>query len=1184
MYEQLAPHEDFFVPAGADNGTAAGAYRGTLNPGLPQHYASQIGVPANWGGPEAAMQASWSAGAIVPGQPIRPGSPTSGSEEARSDSEDTIEQFVAMGYPMLPQPGAPHVAAPHFVQRLPAAVRMVSPEPLIAFPVPQAHVNPSGAALGHFTPATTPPTSARSTGSRSSINSAPVAAQPVQTKAPRAKRAKMSEVTSGTHVIASPQNSTTISFAAAAGYLDAVPAPIAADPECMIQDEPVAGSSTSPNAANAQAGRMRRSALLAAKAIKVEMMDSFEPSYDDDEDAAPGASGQNRKRKRGEQQKAKHNVAEKRRRVEMNDAMDRIKACLSQGDRVEDPKANPTKVSILLETADHMENLQLENDRLKQQCRVLSSRVQLLEQEVAHYRGESTDDTTSLVSSPGTERGSPRSRLAISMTSSMLLTILFCLAWSPAQNLIHNHLPDTVALSRTLMEKAEASSWEFIFRIIHLITENVLPTITFAVSLLITLYLYSVFMRPIIRDKDVIAAHIETVTAIHGARVLSGKAAWMKALKLSQALGIKPPSALMSVPHIIYELLRWVAVHLWFGVFAERAVYFVRGVTPEQLDRNAELEVSLIQCLVELCPDADWSIAAVMIKALNICAVSPNRRFVNGESVVPLYKVKLWAFGAQRLFTHFSWPYRGLAWYCTRRMKRFSSKTNLQPVFSPKDSKLVVDFASASARAKNRGNVQPDTPETILGANAMNSVPSSRSTPGTPRDPLEVFGTEKTDDLNTSKPTSAPEISLNESSGSVANNASAVSPNPTYIVSTQDDAALFNVMMPENEQNALESPKNAATNGRRSIETTYRSVCLVHEIAAHMLAGRMDTADGALVELIAIRSANLPTISRVSLDRLHSTHMLPFTRWGTLRTQLLRSLVSGIQGKYRDAVEIALFVQQEAEETGDIETRCAAVLHSTQFLLLAGHVEMAANQLSQLLLDPQTVSVLMSDAQHYSALRATWILLEESDTLRERVVDGVDFVVDERFIVELKHFVNGLELRRDHRFETLYYLLCVVEAALNAWQRLDAVLSRESIEARSSPFPNTTAPIIAAKRAMLLDQRASQFLNLKLLTRRALDLLGKASDTGAFFLPGYHFLHAKLILLSEPQSSSLKRVEKELSYALKSSWQLGRWDQESLEQSIQELHYDLIRPLIQVESEDNATSDLDEPPTARTCS
>lgn len=1192
LYDQMPATNDFYSANEVTSISAAPAYSSNPHPSQSVAYGSQNDLNTHWQGHTGVVHQSWQNNASVHSNASgHPGTPSSGSEEARSDSEDTIEHFANLGYSMMPTATPQRSLSANFA----SPVAHATPSPAHAGRNAAIHASPNASPhvphpSGFYSPPATTQFAASpvaASGRASPSNASPRTSgsgSGAQSK-PRAKRAKLDETqNSSPHLVSlpsapasAPVSSATMTFASASA-LGAQPKTGGANATSNTNNgtsSPPNGTSSSPAPSNT---RVRRSAMLAAKAIKVEMMDSFEPSMDDDDvEVAPGANGSHRKRKRGEQQKAKHNVAEKRRRVEMNDAMDRIKACLSQGDRVDDSRGNPTKVSILLETADHMETLQRENERLKQQCQALSSRVQLLETEVAHYRGESTDDTTSLVSSPGTERGSPRSRLAISVTSTMLLTILFCMAWSPAQNMIHNHIPDSVGLSRKLMEMAEASSWELFFRVIHLITENVLPTITFVMSLMFTLYLYSVFMRPVIRDKDIIAAHIETVTAIHGARVLSGKAAWVKALKLSQDLGIKPPSALMAIPHIFYELLRWVAVQLWLGVFAERAVYFLRGVTPEQLDKNAELEVSLIQCLVELCPDADWSIAAVMLKALNLSAVSPNRRFVNGESVVPLYKVKLWAFGAQRLLTHFYWPYRLLAWHCVRRMKRFSNKADLQPVVTAKDSKLVVDIGSSAVRAKNRGNAPHESPEAILGANLSNPANASQtprnknsSNAHTPRGPLDAFdevSSESSDDTTTT------------STDSVQSNL--ISTNPTYIVSTQDDAALFNVMMPDTEQKAAgdsTTSKDTIPDSRRSIETTYRSVCLVHEIAAHMLAGRMDTADVALTELIAIRSQNLPTISRVSLDRLHTTHMLPFTRWGTLRTQLLRSLVSGIQGKYRDAVEIALFVQREAESTGDIETRCAAVLHSTQFLLLAGHIEAAANQLSELLLDPQTGSVLMSDAQHYSALRATWILLEENDTSRDRVVDGVDFVFDDRFIVELKHFVNGLEMRRDHRFETLYYLLCVVEAALNAWQRMDAVI-------HESPSPLATdSPIIAAKRAMLLDQRASSFLNLKVLTRRALDLLGKASDTGAFFLPAYHFFTAKMMLLSQPQSSSIKRVERELAAAVKTAWQLGRWDHASLEQSIQELHYDLIRPLIQVENEDNATTDLDEPPTARTCS
>ena len=1140
-----------------------------------------------------------------------PVSPPSGSEETRSDSEDLLEHHPTAIFPS--PPALPHLQthpslAQHslhpqsrYQQHNPSSLPTLAdsaigstypPQPMRArSPVPlnsSTAASPSSS-IPHTAGRVSPPLpSPSSLVSSSSQVSSPDDSQISITKAPKAKRAKLEEV------------------------------PGSEDPTTV-------GSSATPS-------RVRRSAALAARAIKVEMMDSFEPAQDDDDgDALPG--GSNRKRKRGEQQKAKHNVAEKRRRVEMNDAMDRIKACLSQGQDESRVAGSATKVSVLLETADHLENLQSENDRLKQHIHSLSTRVQLLEQEVAHYRGESTDDNTSLVSSPGTDSRSPRSRLAVSLTSATLLTILFCIVWTPAQDLVSSHMPATFALSRAILERAEASSYEFIWRFIHLITANVLPTISFFISLLYTLYLYSALVRPIIRDKDLIAAHLETITAIHGARVHSGKTAWMKALKLSSELGIKPPSPLMSVPHIVYEILRWVAVNLWFGVFSERAIYFLRGVSPDELDKNSELEVSVIQCLVELCPDADWSIAAVMIRALNICAIAPNRRFVNGESVVPLYKVKLWAFGAQRLLTHFSWPYRLLAWYCARRMTKFRQRNeDKQHLLSQKEAQLqlqlqqqqqqaVVELPAAISRARNRTSSSPETPESILGKHESTTNDDGCTiggdTSGTNdfeadkgADKNNINGNSNSNSNHKSSSNKATTATDNEKDvrASLARSASspAISTTPTYVVSTQDDAALFNVMMPENGTGETSAPSNAngvstnatavlpVNNSSRRVESSYRSVCLVHEIAAHMLAGRMSTADSALAELIALRSQAIPNVSRVTTESLHATHIIPFTRWGTLRTQLLRALVQGIQGKYSEAVKIALFVQQEAEANGDVETRCASVLLSTHLLLLAGHTESAASQLSSLLMDGKAVSCLMSDNQQYSALRAMWILLEVRDSTRDRVVDGVDFVVDERFIVELRHFVNGLEMRRDHRFETLYYLLCVTEAALDAWQRMDEVISEygktslsSSAELLNPTLVNAQSPhvMLNSKRAMLLEQRSSCFLNLKLLTRRALDLLGHASGTGVFFSPGYHFLSAKLILLSSNQSASLPRVEKELSISLSSCWQLGRWSKDSLEQSIEDLHHELMRPLIQVEDETNTNdADLDEPPTARTCS
>ena len=1211
----------------------------------------------------------------------------SGSETGRSDdSEEGMDALNSLSYPMSLSgyPGQPmgqhgvdmhaHTQGHHMLHQAAPMPHTGSPATgVMYFPGGQpSNLRGSASAVpSAFATRSTPPTSASSATGGATLSSGTTGfANASNMKAPRAKRVKLEENASAaahtvspvavasSHAVSSPTGIPNNNNASYPSLTSSPSSSSAADDYQHHASPSPASASSTP--------RVRRSAALAAKAIKDEMMDSFDTNVDDDDaDVGPGA-GSNRKRKRGEQQKAKHNVAEKRRRIEMNDAMDRIKACLSQGDRADDPRPTATKVSILLETADHLEALQRENERLKQQIHALSSRMQVMQTEIAHYRGESTDDTTSLVSSPGNDsHRSPRSRLAISLTSATLLTILFCLAWTPAQNMFQAYLPDSVGhVSRSLMQHAEASSYEFVFRVLHLIAENVLPTITFAISLLFTLYAYSVFIRPIISDKDLIAAHLETVTAIHSARVHGGKTAWLKAIKLSQDLGMPSPSAWMAVPHIGYECLRWVAVHLWFGVFVERAIYFIRGVTPEELDKNCELEVSLAQCLVELCPDTDWGIAATMIRALNLCAVAPNRRFVNGERVIPLYKVNLWAFGAQRLLTHFSWSYRLLAWYCTRRMTKFSKNIDAkQALFSAKDAKTTADFPASTARSQRRA--PQESPETILGKTSNQKEASDSTSPSV--------------DNNTDGETPATTESENNTPRDVSDHS-----NPKYVVSTQDDAALFNVMMPapKDGSSAPSTPdvasttsnvtvsqkETAAAKARRSIETTYRSVCLVHEIAAHMLAGRMETADTALAELIAIRQSNLPLVSRVSMDRLHAAHVIPFTRWGALRTQLMRALVQGVQGKHKEAVNLSLIVQKEADITFDVETRCASVLLSTHFLLLAGHVEAAAQQLSQLLLDPSAVSCLMSDAQQYSALRATWILLEANDTSRDRVVAGVDFVVDERFIVELKHFVNGLEVRRDHRFETLYYLLCVTEAALDAWQRLDEATTLDAIPlddedspktARKAPsaaalenaartalvsstndvsavgsmnggngaatpgIPTTAAErrkwslldgvrgstnpnilrqhfgdalveeedekmrnegVSRAHRAMMVDQRASCFLNLKLLTRRALDLLGKAAGTGAFFLPGYHFLHAKLMILSGGQSTNVGRVEKELAASLSASWPSGRWSRSSLEESIEVLHHDLLRPLIQVDEEGNGLNDLDDEPTARTCS
>ena len=1204
-----------------------------------------------------------------------PHTPSSSDTGRSEDSEEGMDALNSLSYPgsisnypgqHLTQHGVdmhPHMLSHHMMhQPTPVALNAPPTTGVVFFPGSQP---PSHRASVHGSPsgyATRPaPPSNMSSAAMNAAHATGTAgfANATHMKAPRAKRVKLEEP--GTFAGEAPHASTNASAhhlspssSSSVGAASFAAMPSSSSPSSEHSSSPTSASSTP---------RVRRSAALAAKAIKDEMMDSFDSNVDDDDADVGHGPGSNRKRKRGEQQKAKHNVAEKRRRIEMNDAMDRIKACLSQGDRSEDPRPAITKVSILLETADHLEALQRENERLKHQLHSLSSRMQVLEKEVTHYRGESTDDTTSLVSSPGNDsHRSPRSRLAVSLTSATLLTILFSLAWTPAQNMFQAHLPDSVAhVSRSLMEHAEASSYEFVFRLLHLIAENVLPTITFVISLLFTLYAYSVFIRPLISDKDLIAAHLETVTAIHSARVHGGKTAWLKAVKLSQDLGMPAPSAWMAVPHIGYECLRWIAVHLWFGVFIERAVYFVRGVTPEELDKNCELEVSLAQCLVELCPDTDWGIAATMVRALNMCAVAPNRRFVNGERVIPLYKVKLWAFGAQRLLTHFSWPYRLLAWYCTRRMTKFSRNIEAkQALFSAKDAKVTVDFPAPNVNRSQRRAPQ-ESPEAILGKLSDENA-SEGADDVSNADSTTTASTDSTADAASSA--SVPEGSRPETPRDAS---AADHGNPKYVVSTQDDATLFNVMMPAankdgvaivagesvstTSNNIVLQKETAAAKARRSIETTYRSVCLVHEIAAHMLAGRMDVADLALAELIAIRQSNLPLVSRVSMDRLHTAHVVPFTRWGALRTQLMRALVQGVQGKHREAVSIAFMVQREAEATFDVETRCASVLLSTHFLLLAGHVETAAQQLSQLLLDTSAVSCLMSDAQQYSALRATWILLEANDTSRDRVIAGVDFVVDERFIIELKHFVNGLEARRDHRFETLYHLLCVTEAALTAWQRLDEATIRDATlpdedspkksrkapskadlenAARTAlissnnilgdlptdwesecqkwtPFGNsnkkktlgrrfgdalveeddedeTSEGISRAHRAMMVDQRASCFLNLKLLTRRAVDLLGKAAGTGAFFLPAHHFLHAKLMILSGGQSTNVSRVEKELALALSSCWPSGRWSRATLDESIEELHHDLLRPLIQVEEEGNGLNDLDDEPTARTCS
>lgn len=114
------------------------------------------------------------------------------------------------------------------------------------------------------------------------------------------------------------------------------------------------------------------------------------------EAARGGSAPRKHKRKRGEVQKAKHNVAEKRRRSEMNDAIDRIKVLLPTKEDEEiaagvgaAPTASaqkPTKVSVLMDAADYIESVQALCCQLAEENQALHEESHRMKSELAALR------------------------------------------------------------------------------------------------------------------------------------------------------------------------------------------------------------------------------------------------------------------------------------------------------------------------------------------------------------------------------------------------------------------------------------------------------------------------------------------------------------------------------------------------------------------------------------------------------------------------------------------------------------------------------------------------------------------------------------------------------------------------------------------------------------------------------
>jgi hypothetical protein len=455
------------------------------------------------------------------------------------------------------------------------------------------------------------------------------------------------------------------------------------------------------------------------------------------------------KRKRGELQKAKHNVAEKKRRSEMNDAIDRIKVLLPQR---EETGVKATKVSVLLETADYIEKVQELCCRLAEENQTLSDenahiKAQLSALRVADQWTEysTVDGAGTGVSSLLEHRQQQQQSSGLGIAATALLTVLFFTFWGSFLN-VFDVSDSEYGITRVLLSIPSQST--FITHAVHLITEGYrsLWNVICVFRFVFMLYLLSSWCIPVVQG-DALDRASEAIRQIQGLR-FTANGTTQRTIKLARRVAklilrpVPKPSVSLYLG-IVLQVFRFVCIQLWFGYWIEKFVLRLRGLA-DAAAKSFPVEAHAFHMLVDLSPRTDATFWYTVLYLYNDATVFP------GDSPSEqLVRARIYKGISIRLRHQFNIVSRLFATHCDRvgtnilaevmvKLGPVKSSPLIDPTFCGEPSS--IDTASASSQS-------PSSPIDSTPTNAANgSVSSSAAAAATAQSSSRKYYEDDDDD------------------------------------------------------------------------------------------------------------------------------------------------------------------------------------------------------------------------------------------------------------------------------------------------------------------------------------------------------------------------------------------------------------------------------------------------------
>jgi hypothetical protein len=437
-----------------------------------------------------------------------------------------------------------------------------------------------------------------------------------------------------------------------------------------------------------------------------------------DSSANGGAAPRKHKRKRGEVQKAKHNVAEKRRRSEMNEAIDRIKVLLPTKEDAgitpvipNTPQQKPTKVSVLMDAAEYIESVQAlccqlaeENQTLQEDNATLKSELAALRvteqwsagsspvaapaavseaMEAHSTTDEESHDFSNPPLSPSATRTyelSPSEVAALGVKSHVdvtgvigsgysqnfatmaLLTVLFFTFWGSFLSMFDLNDAE-YGISRVLL--SIPSQPTFTTYLVHFFGEMCRALWGFFcwfrfVFLVYTLSAWRIkFMAPGSAPFDTASARLAEVQQM---RSKMGTARTFKAArKLAKSLNREvPKSSFWLYLGLFVQFFRFISISMYFGYWIERLVLRIRGIRT-QVAQAASLELNALHLLVDAFPETNAQFWYAALRLYNDATVyTADTGIVSQE----LLRVRVYKGIALRLRHHLATPVRWFGIFC----------------------------------------------------------------------------------------------------------------------------------------------------------------------------------------------------------------------------------------------------------------------------------------------------------------------------------------------------------------------------------------------------------------------------------------------------------------------------------------------------------------------------------------